>query len=194
MDIYVINRDDRPERLSDFIVELQNQDLNAHKFSAIIDKTGWKGCAKSHLALLKEIGYNKEMLILEDDVVFLVPDLIRHLDLCRHDLPDDWDCLYLGGSPQEPQEKYTDFLYRARNVLCAHAILWRKRAGGAVEYTLAHKGDIKKIDDYFAKNIQLLFNCYMARPILATQMQYKSDTCLRSDVSTILINYKKFCQ
>lgn len=193
-EIYLINRPDRKERLSDARAELMEHYLNAHLFEAIIDTPGWKGCASSHLALLERCSHDGIIMILEDDVEFLVDDVGWWMDTCMQDLPLDWDCFMLGGSPREPQEKYSEFLYRARNVVCAHAIVWNNRQKGAIEYILSHKSDIKKIDRCYSDVIQPKFNCFLARPILATQRQYPSDTCKRSDVSTIIKNYNLYCK
>lgn len=194
MQIYAIHREDRPQRLDYLRKELTLAGINAHIFPAIIDKPGWKGCAQSHLKVLEKCGLNETIMILEDDVKFRFPDPMLWIKTAMSDLSLDWDCLYLGGSPQETQEKFTDHLYRARNVKCAHAIIWRNRRRGAVEFILNHQTDIRKIDDYFSQVIQPLFNCYMMRILLCTQTQFKSDTCHRSDVSTIEKNFKLYCK
>ena len=194
MNIYVINRSDRPQRLSDVREELSSQNLNAHVFSAVIAKPGWVGCTESHLAIMEKCKGEKTYMILEDDVRFRFANIMWWVSGNMEALPSDWDCLYLGGSPQEPQEKYSDKLFRARHVKCTHAIVWNNRPNGAVEYILSHRSDIKKIDVYLANVIQMNFNCFLARPLLATQHQYLSDTCKKSDVSTIITNYFKYCK
>jgi hypothetical protein len=128
---------------------------------------------------------------LEDDVQFLQPLDALYKSIAQ--LPEDWDCLYLGASPQEPQERYSKNLFRLKNAWCTHAILWHPRDSGAVGYILGHKGDIQKIDVFMADVIMPEFNCFITYPMVATQKQTQSDTCKRSDVSTILKNYNKFC-
>ena len=108
-------------------------------------------------------------------------------------LPSKWDCLYLGASPKEPQVRYSDNLFRLNNAHVTHAIIWHNRKDGAVDYILEHRNEINKIDDYFAKVIQPRFNCFVIYPMLCTQKQTKSDTCGRSDVSTIVNNYNRYC-
>jgi hypothetical protein len=125
-------------------------------------------------------------------VQFLQPwgDVVRALI----QLPDSWDCLYLGASPKEPQERYSENLFTLKNAHVTHAIVWNKRHNGAIEYILTHKSDIRKYDDYLATIIQPNFNCFVCFPLVASQKQFSSDTCTRSDVSTIDRNFNLYCR
>jgi hypothetical protein len=131
-------------------------------------------------------------MILEDDVE-VVEDL-DYVSMAIEQLPKDWDCLYLGASPKEPQVRYSDNLFRLKNAHVTHCIMWHNRPGGAVEYILAHRDEIRKIDDFFANIVQPQFNCFVCYPMVMSQKQFQSDTCTRSDVSTILTNYTNFCK
>jgi GR25 family glycosyltransferase involved in LPS biosynthesis len=195
MKTYVINRQDRPDRLHDVRIELENQGLNAHRFEAIIDKIGYKGCTKSHLAIMEQCQNNSQYLILEDDAEFLHPKTTTELILkgALEQLPSDWDALFLGCSPQEPQERYSNNLFRLRKAKTSHAILWHNRPNGAVQYILSHKHDIKKWDRYLYEVIMPKFQVYCTYPMLITQKQSASNVSKRSDCSTILKNFNKYC-
>ena len=189
---YVINRNDRPQRLRDTIEELKKANLNAKRFKAIINKKGWKGCRDSHIAVMELCKDENMFMVLEDDVKFLCPpnDLI---DIAMEQLPEDWDMLYLGCSPQKPQERYSENLFRVDHAWCLHAVIWHNRVGGAVEWIIAHKSGIPKIDVYISDIIHPRFNCFTIFPMVATQrVTNQSDTCLRSDVLTITNNYQKY--
>jgi GR25 family glycosyltransferase involved in LPS biosynthesis len=166
-------------------------EIHPIRFSAIETRLGWQGCRNSHLAILELCGCESSFLILEDDVMFLSDYYSNYLNAIS-ELPFDWDMLSLGASPQESFERYSDHLFKMGKALCAHAILWHNRNGGAVEYILSHKNDIKKIDVFFAEQIYKNFNCYLIYPLLCTQKQFPSDTCIKSDVSIIQKNYLKF--
>jgi hypothetical protein len=192
--IYLINRTDRPERRRHAMEQLEAQGQNAHLFPAIVSKIGWHGCRDSHLACIVHAVADGEITtVLEDDVLFL--EDIQVAQICMMELPIDWDILYLGGSPQRPQERYSPRLYKANGVLCMHAIVYNPRKGGAVDYILEQddKHAIGKIDVFLMNEIQPVFNCFLTRPMIATQRQFQSDTCRRSDVSTIEKNYTKYC-
>lgn len=188
--IYVINRQDRPDRLSDIREQLSMQSLNAHRFQAI--EGGWRGCRESHLTLLEKCKDDKMFLILEDDCLF-VNDINPYLQMAIEQMPVKWDMLMLGGSPQKPQKRYSDNLFTARDVLTTHAILWHPRFNGAVDWILHHKDYVQKWDDFLVEWIQSCFNCYITSPLICTQKQTKSDIARRSDVSTITRNYDKYC-
>lgn len=162
------------------------------RFSAIDTKPGWHGCRQSHIDILEIMPANDIIAIYEDDVKFL--QSWRVVFDAMNQLPEDWDCLYLGASPNEPQERYSKNLFRVKNAHVTHAIVWNKRHNGAIDHILSHKSDIRKWDDYLATVIQPRFNCFLTYPMVVTQTQFKSDTCTRSDVSTIEKNYNKYCK
>jgi len=189
MKTYVINLDRRTDRLEYITKHLSDHRIDFIRFSAIDNK--WEGCRDSHLAIMEECKDDKVFMILEDDVQFVQP--MKAMGDAVTQLPEDWDCLYLGASPKEPQVKYSPNLYKINNAHVTHAIVWRNREGGAVEYILEHRDDIQRIDDYFAKVIQPMFNCFLIYPLTAIQIQTQSDTCKRSNVSTIVTNYHKYC-
>jgi GR25 family glycosyltransferase involved in LPS biosynthesis len=192
MHIVVINREDRQDRLEQIKDELRKQELNAVRFNAIIDSVGWKGCRDSHLSVLEHSYDYKQFMVLEDDAMFL-EGITDAMGLWEFDLPKDWDMLYLGCSPQSPQQKHSDFLYKITEAKCTHAIIWHNRVGGAIDYILAHKDEIKKFDRYLMEVIQPKFNCFCIYPMLVTQRESKSNIAQRSDVSTILKNFNKYC-
>ena len=196
MNIVVINRADRPDRLEQFKIEMSNKtvlgDGHYERFDAIMNKIGWQGCRDSHLAVLTTNLDVDKCLIFEDDVLFILnPD--KGTYNFYKDLPSDWDMLYLGCSPQCPQERYSEHLYKINNAKTTHAILWHNRPCGAVEYILSHKDEIKKFDDYLCEAIHPRFNCFATYPILATQRESRSDIARHSDVSTIVKNFNKYC-
>jgi hypothetical protein len=153
---------------------------------------GWIGCRDAHLDILNRSKLYFEFIIYEDD--YTIIGNMRDYNRAVAQLPSDWDMLYLGCSPQSKQERYSANLFKATDSLTTHAILWNKRPGGAVEYILEHRDEINKIDVYLREVIQPKFNCFTVYPILCTQLQTKSDIAQRSDVSTIVTNYNKYCQ
>jgi len=187
---YVINLNRRRDRWEVVKEHLNEQGLFVTRFPAI--DNGWKGCRDSHLSIMEKAIRGVPFAIYEDDVLF-VEDM-SYLSEAYSQLPPDWDCLYLGASPKQPQDRFSENLFRLYNAHTTHAIIWRRRDGGAIDFILSHRKEINKIDDYFALVIQGLFNCFVVFPLLATQTQTKSDTCTRSDTSTIVKNYYLYCK
>lgn len=189
---YVINLDKRVERWYYVREHMAEMGIKVTRFPAIEAKPGWVGCRESHLEILQKTPIGDIIAIYEDDVKFLQPWSV--VFNAMNQLPEDWHCLYLGASPKEPQERYSENLFKLRNAHVTHAIVWNVRHKGAVEYLLTHKSDIRKWDDYLATAIQTNFNCFLCYPLVATQRQFSSDTCGRSDVSTIERNYNLYCK
>jgi glycosyl transferase family 25 len=74
LNIYVINLDQRTDRLEQITKELGDMGLKFKRFPAIKTTPGILGCGLSHLAVLKEardLGL-KNVLIFEDDFKFLI--------------------------------------------------------------------------------------------------------------------------
>jgi len=196
MKTFVINLDHRPHRWHHVKAEAEKMNLDVERVSAVYhkDKRGWHGCRDSHLKVLEMGREHGIFCVLEDDALFLqgAADIISK---AMQQLPPDWDMLYLGSSPQELQERYSDNLFRLRNAWCTHAMIWNAREGGALEYVLAHREDITKIDVYYAGVIQFKFNTFTVDPIACTQSAgFDSDIAKYSDVNTIVRNHKQYCK
>jgi glycosyl transferase family 25 len=70
--IFYINLDERTDRKDSFEKHMKKYDLEFERFSAIKDKFGAFGCAKSHLSVLKNAKNNnlENVIIMEDDIAF----------------------------------------------------------------------------------------------------------------------------
>lgn len=193
MDVYLINRTDRPERRKHAMAQFEEQNINAHVFPAVIKKPGWEGCRDSHLGCLVRILASEEMgLVCEDDVLFVESIDIAFEAMCE--LPVDWDILYLGCSPQEPMIRYSEHLYRVTKAWCTHAMLWNPRPNGAMEFIFDadDRDEIGKFDVFLSEQVMPKFNVFCVYPLVATQAEFPSDIARRSDVSTIAKNFNRF--
>lgn len=191
----IINREDRPKRLMDCKVQFVYWNIKADVFKAITTPNGWRGCRDSHLAVLDKYRDEEKLLVLEDDFFFLknpkIPILnaLRELDGYYN---AHWDMLYLGISPTQIYERFSKHLFKVNGGVTTHAIIWNNRKDGVVDFILNHKNDIPKWDVYLSTIIHRMFNCFVIYPILCTQRQEQSDTCRRSDASSIIRNYNKY--
>ena len=188
---YVINLDRRGDKWAYMRTELERMNIRVTRFPAFNIKPGWKGCRDSHLAVMELCRGENMFEILEDDVQFL--GTLQDIANAFKELPEDWDMLSLGCSPQEPFERYSPHLFKMGKAFTTHAIIWRNRQEGAVDYILKNKDRINKIDVFFCEEVYPKFNCFVTYPLICTQVQFSSDTCARSDVSTVIENYNKYC-
>jgi glycosyl transferase family 25 len=197
MSIYIINRVDRIDRWYDVRDEMRRVGIGGYQhFSAFVTSPGYIGCKMSHITILKdELKWysNESLYVYEDDVVFLNEARLT-AGKAMIQLPEDWHVLYLGASPKQPQERYSENLFRLKNAHTTHAMVWNTEHKEAMQYVVDHEDEIKKIDDFYATVIQERFNCFVVYPICCTQRQYPSDTCKRSDVSTIVKNFNLYCK
>ena len=161
MKAYCINLLDRPDRLVQFYS--QKFPFEVERFEAIKAVPGWVGCRDSYLEILKKI--NEPTLIMEDDCQIL-KDWSLFFEAIA-ELPEDWDCLYLGATLNEPHLRYSEHLYYLSWAWTTHAIIWR--GGRAVKFVLDCEKDIKKIDVFLSDKIQTIFNCFIIYPLFATQ-------------------------
>jgi len=163
------------------------------RLSAINTKPGWIGCAQSH-ARAMESGIDENIVIVfEDDVKFLIDDTETLFSIID-DLPYDWDMLSFGCSPQSPLKRYSDSLVLLnRPSLCMHSYAIRNN-NGLMDYVLDNRDNLGKIDKWFSDNVYIneKYNTFLTFPLYCTQVQFQSDTCKRSDVSTIEKNYNKY--
>jgi glycosyl transferase, family 25 len=116
--IYLINLDKSPDRLQYMKKQLNKNNINFERFSAIdgskldtekLTRTnmlktnkmmiGAVGCSLSHINLWKKIqnSNHKYTLILEDDTI-IMDNFWEQFNTYSKQIPDDFDILYLGGS------------------------------------------------------------------------------------------------
>jgi hypothetical protein len=189
MKVFCINLDRRSDKWAYVRIEFERMDIRVIRITGIDIKPGWVGCREGHLQIIENNRDEGMCMVFEDDVKFLEP--WETIERALSQLPIGWDMLYLGASPKEPQKRYSQNLFRLKNAHCMHAYIINN-SNGCMDYVLDHRQNIKKIDDYFATEIQSRFDCFITYPMAVTQIQFSSDTCQRSDVSTIHKNYLKF--
>jgi GR25 family glycosyltransferase involved in LPS biosynthesis len=66
---YIINLDERTDRLNNIVNHFESYNLPLYRIPAIRDSVGWKGCGYSHISVIKMAKYSNlpSVLILEDD-------------------------------------------------------------------------------------------------------------------------------
>jgi hypothetical protein len=100
-------------------------------------------------------------------------------------LPDNWDALWLGATLRKPIAKYSENLHVLKDAYTTHAIIYNSKR--IVRYILErnYTPSGTNLDIFLKKVVQMRFNCFITRPMCATQ---KSDW---SDISKVKTNNKK---
>lgn len=181
-----INLDKRTDRWRDVQAEFLRMQIEVERFPAMTAANGMQGLHLSNQAIFRAHA-GQSILVMEDDVIFYQP--LHFLKTVVADLPDNWDMLYLGGNAQQPQKRYSTWLYRADGILTTHAILY----SGKMTQWLADNMEVPEvvdrqntIDVWFMKEVQPKFNCFIVYPQIAGQRFGYSDICGMD------INYKYF--
>ena len=98
---YYINLAHRTDRNVHVQAQLKTVGINANRFNAIRTINGAIGCSLSHLNILVQAKRENlpHVLIVEDDIVFLEPKLLRKsFDACINKYKNEWDVILLGGN------------------------------------------------------------------------------------------------
>jgi len=102
---YYINLDHRKDRDDHINVELLALGLKASRFKAIGLKNGAIGCTMSHLKLLETAleQHMDHILIMEDDITFLDPELFKkQFNTFIQNCDNNWDVILFGGNNVPP--------------------------------------------------------------------------------------------
>jgi glycosyl transferase family 25 len=108
---FYINLEHRIDRKEHVQTELNNIGIKAERFNAIKMDNGAIGCSMSHLKLLQEAFKNKleHVLIIEDDIKFLNPDLFKsQFNKFIENHGNNWDVILLAGNNMPPYQKIDD--------------------------------------------------------------------------------------
>jgi glycosyl transferase family 25 len=125
---YLINLDDRQQRLNDSIIELSKLDIKPTRFNAIRHQIGVIGCSLSHLGVLQlaKLNNHEYVLVCEDDNLILnVEELKKSINLFLESKLE-WDVLLLSANNYRPFEKTSDYYIKVKNAQCANAYIVRR--------------------------------------------------------------------
>lgn len=109
--VFYINLEHRTDRKSHVESQLQSIGLIGERFNAIQLSNGAIGCSMSHLKLLQDAKKNNldHILIVEDDILFLDPELFKTQFNRFFELHgNDWDVVLLAGNNMPPYETVDD--------------------------------------------------------------------------------------
>ena len=108
---FYINLEHRVDRKNQVEEELKTIGIKAERFNAIKMEDGAIGCSMSHLKLLQDAVNNKldHILILEDDITFLQPEVFKtQLNKFFELHGNNWDVILLAGNNMPPYKTIDD--------------------------------------------------------------------------------------
>jgi len=199
--IYCINLDKRKDRWDNVQSQFNKIGIldRVKRFSAIEEIDGRLGCIKSHLEIIKDSKSKKlkNVLIFEDDVIFVSENVNDVLKNVIDQLPNDWDMLYLGANLHQPLLNYTKNLVRLLHAFSTHAVSYNNKIFdffiNKYDNMKSVNSDYDILDVWIAMNIQPQGHTFLVKPLLATQMNDYSDIVKTNvDYSFIEERYKRF--
>ena len=107
-----INLEQRTDRLSHVIKQLESLNINGSRLNAVRLKNGAVGCSISHIKCLELAKANNwdQVFICEDDIVFTNPKLLlNNIQLFHKNNDINWDVLIIGGNNCPPYTTITDY-------------------------------------------------------------------------------------
>jgi len=172
--IYLVNLSKRTDRLIQATEQLEKFDIPFKRISAIEKENGAEGLRDTMLFIFNEAleqGY-KNILVFEDDVLFLDEDLNGVMNKVVLQLPSDYRLLLLGA---QYSNGFTHFhspnLLPVTKAFATHATGYSALAMREI----IDLGMGYPIDNWMVTDIQTRGGCYGIYPLLATQSPGFSD-------------------
>jgi glycosyl transferase family 25 len=200
---YLINLDDKVDRLNDSIIELNKLNIIPMRFDAIRHRNGAIGASLSHLGVLytAKVKNHEYVLVCEDDNLILdVEELKKSINIFIED-NIKWDVLLLSGNNYRPFEKTSNYYIKVKNVQCANAYIVRRHyydkliniwEEGLVKFSQnQNEHGLYALDEYW-KILQKKDNWYLIIPTNIIQKPgYSSIQNQIVDYTTLYTNYDK---
>jgi len=194
--IFYINLDSRPDRKNRFENEMNKLQLTSKRFKAIKHSVGAIGCSMSHLALLKYAKQNNldHILIMEDDISFLSPDIF--INSLNKFLTSniDFDVLLIAGNNMGEYTRINDYCVKITKCQTTTGYLIKNKyydklitnIQTGINLLLRNLNKLNRfaIDQYWT-NLQLTDKWYLLTPLTVTQHPDYSDIEKRN------INYNR---
>lgn len=188
---FYINLEHRTDRREHVEQQLASIGLNnVTRFNAIKTVNGAIGCSMSHLRILEDAdkaGYD-HVLIVEDDIKFLDPELFKHqingfFKLRDEEGPKHWDVVLLAGNNIPPYKPIDDTCIQVFScqtttgyIVNGHYIktLMQNIKRGLINLINTNNKPMFAIDRYWF-SLQRMGNWYLIVPLTVVQRQDYSD-------------------
>lgn len=197
---FYINLEHRTDRKEHVEQQLNTIGITATRFNAIKMANGAIGCSMSHLKILQDAQKNNldHVLIVEDDITFLDPELFKKQINKFFELhKDKWDIILLAGNNMPPYERIDDTCVKVSRCQTTTGYLVNKHYINMLAYNiklglthLINKPDehVNYAIDKFWFNLQASGNWYLITPLTVVQREDYSD------IEKRVIDYRSLMQ
>ena len=166
--VFVISIDKEELAIADCL--LKDQGIEYEALEGIVDSNGIKGLVLSMRKLFQHCldkGY-ENVLVLEDDAEWLVPNVNNFTAETLPQLPKDYHCFYLGLNLLTAPKRISQNILRVDSAYSSHAIGYSRKG---IELIMPYlmRDEIVPYDIILMKEIQPQGLCYATIPMLCTQ-------------------------
>lgn len=176
--VYLINLEKRKDRFVTAQRELNRVGITDFDLVTGIDLlNGADGIRQTMIGLFTHIlteTEHAEVLILEDDVEFLNPDVKSAIGLAMSELPQDYDILFLGANCYKPLKPYSKHLLQLTGAVANHALIYTRKAVQEL-LTIYTDNPLGITDSLMDMYIVSRGTCYILNPQIAIQRPGFSD-------------------
>lgn len=172
--IYVINLAKRTDRMEQAKNQLDKYNIPFERFEAIEDVNGAEGLRLTMIEIFTNaIRSNyKNILLLEDDLDVIQPEINSIMDNVVKDIPSNYDIIYLGCQLcRTPSEWYNENLLRVQSAFATHAAMYSLQAMKKI----LERNFFSPVDNCICQYVQPENLCFAIYPILISQIPSKSD-------------------
>jgi glycosyl transferase family 25 len=201
--VIYINLDKRKDRNNNVIKELNKIGVeNPIRFKAIELENGALGCSMSHLKCI-ELAQKKDfeyILICEDDIEFLNPDLFLNQINLFLNSNIEWDVIIIAGNNMIPYVPVNDYCIKIFNCQTTTGYIVKKSyynkliknyKDGIEKFLREPTNNNYKIDKYWF-NLQRNDNWYLIIPLTIIQKEGYSDIeKKKTNFSKYMLDYNK---
>lgn len=183
---FYINLESRPDRKKHVEEQLKIIGIQANRFNAIKLPNGALGCSMSHLKCLEIARENnwEHILIVEDDIKFLNPEVFMNQINKFLNLHTDWDVILIAGNNLPPHEIIDDTCVKVTQCQTTTGYIVKKHYYNTLIDNIRNgiTNLIKEpshhylyaIDKYWFK-LQKMDKWYLITPLTVTQREDYSD-------------------
>lgn len=175
-EVYVINLKERLDRRIVIEMELNSFGIPFTIFEATKDDNGVKGLVETMKRLMQEILDKRyqNVLVLEDDCSFLVPQPVEFLKQCIPQLPKNYQLFHLGLNLLSRPIRMSENILKIVDCYSTHAICYSRNGAEFVSERLMSV-PVQPYDQFVRSEILPCAASYCTYPMLATQREGYSD-------------------
>ncbi len=168
--VFVVNLDERPDRLMAMDYQLNKQGIEYERFAATKNDNGIAGLLITMKRLFTESlekGY-KNIIVFEDDAEFMIPNVVAFFNHVVTQLPADFHCFHFGINLLSTPERISQNILRIDEAFSSHAIMYSSE-GIRLILPLLDLHPITPYDIILRREVQIYKRCYATFPMICTQ-------------------------